>query len=96
MKVTTFQGIVENGQIPLPDTVRLPENATVYVVVPGVELSQASHIGSPRLVHPEQAADFKKEVVEEEEEWRRFGAQQLARAYGPDEPDYRLPGERGA
>ena len=25
---------------------------------------------------------------QEREEWRHFGAQQLARAYGPDEPEY--------
>jgi hypothetical protein len=45
--------------------VRLPEKATVYVVIPSVEVPQASYLGSPRLVHPEQAADFKKEVIEE-------------------------------
>lgn len=28
------------------------------------------------------------EARQEREEWRRFGAQQLARAYGPDEPTY--------
>jgi hypothetical protein len=63
MKVVTFQGIVENGQIRLPSSVRLPEKATVYVVVPDGEVVQTSYIGSPRLVHPEQAVDFKKEVV---------------------------------
>jgi hypothetical protein len=65
MAVTTFQGIVENGQIRLPANVRLPEKATVYVVIPNIEVAPVSYIGSPRLVHPEQAADFKKEVVEE-------------------------------
>lgn len=65
MKVTTFQGTVENGQIRLAANVRLPEKATVYVVIPDVEVPQVSYIGSPRLVHPEQAVDFKKEVIEE-------------------------------
>ena len=65
MRVATFEGIVENGQIRLPATVRLPEKAKVYVVIPDVEIQTVAYIGSPRLVHPEQAADFKKEVVEE-------------------------------
>lgn len=65
MKVMTFQGIIENGQIRLAANVRLPEKATVYVVIPEVEVPQVTYIGSPRLVHPEQAADFKKEVIEE-------------------------------
>ena len=65
MRVTTFEGIVENGQIRLPATVRLPERAKVYVVIPDVEIQTVAYVGSPRLVHPEQAADFKKEVVEE-------------------------------
>lgn len=65
MKVTTLPGIVENGQIRLADNVRLPERATVYVVIPGVETPAAAYVGSPRLVHREQAVDFKKEVVEE-------------------------------
>ncbi len=33
MSVTTFQGIVENGQVRLPADVNLPEKAKVYVVV---------------------------------------------------------------
>ena len=65
MGVTTFEGIVEKGQIRLPATVKLPERAKVYVVIPDTEVQAITYIGSPRLVHPEQAADFTKEVVEE-------------------------------
>jgi hypothetical protein len=53
------------GQIRLADNVRLPEKATVYVVIPGIELPSGSHIASPRLVHREQASDFVKEVIQE-------------------------------
>ena len=66
MKVTTLSGTVQNGEIRLPLGVRLPENATVYVVIPGVELASAAFLASPRLLHPEQAVDFQKEVVEED------------------------------
>jgi hypothetical protein len=65
MKVTTFEGVVENGQIRLPANVRLPEKAKVYVVIPDAEVEVVAYIGSPRLAHPEQAADFKKEVVKD-------------------------------
>jgi hypothetical protein len=34
MSVTTYQGTVENGQIRLAGNIHLPENATVYVIVP--------------------------------------------------------------
>ena len=70
MGVTTFEAIVENGQIRLPIDVRLPEMAKVYVVVPGVEMAPVARIGSPRLVHREQAEDFKMEVVEESQDAR--------------------------
>ncbi len=65
MGVTTIEGVVENGQIRLPAAVRLPERAKVYVIIPDVEVQGVAYIGSPRLVHPEQAADFAKEVLEE-------------------------------
>jgi hypothetical protein len=65
MGVRTFEGVVEQGQIRLPATVRLPERAKVYVVIPHVEVQPVAFIGSPRLVHPEQAVDIKKEVSEE-------------------------------
>lgn len=66
MRVTTVEGMVENGKIRLPAGVQLPENVKVYVVVPGVEEKPALRVGSPRLAHPEQAADFEKEVLEED------------------------------
>ncbi|HQU46188.1 MAG TPA: hypothetical protein VNH11_18350 [Pirellulales bacterium] len=65
MSVTTVEGTVENGQVRLPADVRLPENAKVYVVVPGVEERTTLYMGSPRLARPEQAADFEKEVLVE-------------------------------
>jgi len=65
MGVTTIEGVVENGQIRLPAVVRLPERTKVYVVIPDVEMQPVAYIGSPRLVHPEQAVDFIKEVIEE-------------------------------
>lgn len=65
MSVTTIEGVVENGQIRLPAGVHLPEKTRVYVVIPGVEVSPKGFIGSPRLLHPEQAADFQKDVTEE-------------------------------
>ncbi|HKH47698.1 MAG TPA: hypothetical protein VKM72_23825 [Thermoanaerobaculia bacterium] len=64
MKVATFEAFVENGQIRIPGSVRLPEKARVFVVIPGVEVPSAAYIGSPRLARPEQASDFEKEVVE--------------------------------
>ncbi len=63
MKVTTFEGIVENGQIRLPAGVRLPDKTKVYVVVPDLEIHPAPYIGSPHLAHPKQITDFDKEVV---------------------------------
>ena len=65
MAVTTFQGVVEDGQVKLPANLRLPERTKVYVVVPDVEIATGAYVGSPRLAHPEQASDFDKEVSEE-------------------------------
>lgn len=64
MAITTFEGIVENGQIRLHDNVTLPENAKVYVVIPDFEAVPRAHVRSPHLVHPAQAADFTKQVIE--------------------------------
>jgi hypothetical protein len=64
MPILTLEGIVENGQIRLRDQVTLPEHTKVYVVIPEVETVPQAHVYSPRLVHPEQAADFTKQVLE--------------------------------
>jgi len=82
MPVVTYEGVVENGQVHLPSGVVLPEKATVYVVVPQTTAESElpvidlpnpwlpgqppPRIRSPRLAHPEQAADFVKEVYLEE------------------------------
>jgi hypothetical protein len=65
MKVTTYEGIVENGRIRLPADARLPDKARVYVIIPDVETPPIPYVGSPRLAHPEQAEAFSKEVLEE-------------------------------
>jgi len=64
MPILTLEGIVENGQIRLRDPVTLPEHTKVYVVIPEVETVPQVHVYSPRLVRPEQAADFAKQVIE--------------------------------
>jgi hypothetical protein len=63
MNVATFEGIVENGQIKLPENVRVPERTKVYVVIPGTAQPGAARVMSPRLAHPEQAQDFKMTVI---------------------------------
>ena len=80
MSFATYQGKVENNRIHLPEGVVLPEQATVYVVVPEAtpeppavvseprKPGQWPRIRSPRLAHPEQAADFVKEVYPEDDD----------------------------
>ncbi len=64
MPISAFEGVVENGQIRLRDNVTLPENTRVYIVIPDVEVVPQAHVYSPRLAHPEQAADFAKQIIE--------------------------------
>jgi hypothetical protein len=65
MGVLTFEGTIENGQIRLPANVRLPERAKVYIVIPDINVLPRAYIGSPRLLHLDQATDFNKAIVEE-------------------------------
>ena len=64
MAISTFEGVVKNGQIRLRDNVTLPEDTEVYVVIPDFEPLPRAHVHSPRLAHPEQAADFVKQIVQ--------------------------------
>ena len=64
--IQTYEAIYESGVVRLPADVHLPEHTKVYVVVPDRDTEPRYHIGSPHLVHPGQAADFVKEVVEED------------------------------
>ena len=66
MGVATIEGIIENGQVRLPPGIQLPERAKVFVFIPDlVQPVEGRYIGSPRLAHPEQAADFAKRVERE-------------------------------
>lgn len=65
MKLATYEATIEDGQIKLSESVKLPEHAKVYVIVPGVGETPRFRIGSPRLARPSDAAAFTKEVAEE-------------------------------
>jgi len=60
--VRTYEGVVVNGEIRLGDGIQLPENAQVFVVVPGAVAERPMQIRSPRLVDQSQIGAFTKEV----------------------------------
>jgi len=62
MSVNTYEAIVRNGHVQLPEHISLPENTRVYVVVPDESIPM---LRSPRLVDPSQSADFEKQIVRE-------------------------------
>ena len=67
MPMTAMEGIVENGRIRLREDVSLPENTRVFVIIDGSVAPGAvpsAVVRSPRLARPEQAPDFRKQVVE--------------------------------
>lgn len=59
--VRTYEGAIVNGQIRLDDNVSLPDCTKVYVLIPE---TPSATVHSPRLVQPEEAAEFVKEVRE--------------------------------
>lgn len=58
-----IRGLVEDGQIRLREQVTLPEQTTVYVVIPEPLPARRGHIYSPRLTHREDAGAFIKQVL---------------------------------
>ena len=64
MQVTTFEGVVKNGQIHLSEDIKLPEAAKVYVVVPNME-KRTAKVMSPRLVNKSDAAMFVRTIEED-------------------------------
>jgi len=63
MSLATFEAVVENGQIKLPENVHVPERTRVYVVVPGPVDPGVAKVMSPRLADPKQAKDFDMTVM---------------------------------
>ena len=63
MSVTALEGVVENGKIRLRESVFLAENTRVYVIVADTH-GPSPAAPSPRLANPQQATDFRKQVVE--------------------------------
>jgi predicted DNA-binding antitoxin AbrB/MazE fold protein len=63
MSNVALEGVVEKGVIRPVRPLGLAEGTKVYIVVPEIE-SRPPTIESPRLVHPEQVADFRMEVSE--------------------------------
>jgi hypothetical protein len=64
-KLATYEGVVENGHVTLPPNADIPDQTRVYVLVPDADAKRIPRVLSPRLVHPDQAKDFVKEVLED-------------------------------
>lgn len=63
MSVVAFEGIIQDGQIRLTSDTSLPEGTRVYVIVPTAPIAHVAKVYSPRLAHPEDAADFVLEII---------------------------------
>ena len=66
MSTITYEGVVKDGRVRLPESVRLQESATVYVVVPNFDVQRNVHVHSPKLVNPEDVRDFRERVTKGE------------------------------
>jgi len=67
MSVTTFEGVIENGQIRLPAGIVLPERKIVYNIVPGNDAPLERAQSGFRLANPADAAKFEMKVAWGEE-----------------------------
>ena len=64
MAAKAYEGTVENGQIQLRYGIVLPERTKVYVLVPDLQGNDVPCLRSPRLAHPQQIGDFRKQLIE--------------------------------
>ena len=64
-KLATYEGVVENGHVTLPPDVDIPDKTHVYVLVPDAKTRKTYYIPGARLMHPEKAKDFEKQVIED-------------------------------
>ncbi len=63
MSVTTFEGVVENGQVRLPAGVVLAEQQIVFVVVPDADQPVTRKLPGVRLADPADATKFEMKVA---------------------------------
>ncbi len=66
MSVLTLEGIVESGRIRLMSSLRLPEKARVFVVIPEMSENPVAYVHTPHLRHPEQIIDFRLDITEDQ------------------------------
>lgn len=72
MATITYEGVLEDGEIRLPEGVKLPDRGIVYILVPDypveesftVSVPATPRIRSPRLTDPTQAKRFEMTVAE--------------------------------
>jgi len=64
MQVTALEGVVENGKIRLREDIALAESTRVFVIVADGHIWPSGQIRTPKLAHPRQAGDFRKQIVE--------------------------------
>jgi uncharacterized lipoprotein YbaY len=62
--VTAIEGVVENGKISLRESVSLPENTRVFVIVPDVSAKPVAHVRPPHFVNVRDAVRFQKQVMD--------------------------------
>jgi hypothetical protein len=65
MPVLTLEGVVEHGQLKLTTPIPLPNHTKVSVVISELSQKLRARLSSPRLAHPEQAEEFRMEVIED-------------------------------
>jgi hypothetical protein len=63
MSVTTFEGVVDRGQIKLPVDVQLPDKARVYVVVPEYQPERGAQIVGSRATNASITHDPEIEIA---------------------------------